>query len=193
MATHLSLSAGPHTASLRLHGVMSMARTRATPFDLQAFLARTGDGRTTLTATKKQILFSQGDAAGAVFYIQAGQVKLTVVSQEGKEAVVAMLECGAFLGESCLAGQTVRTATATAVKDSRLMRIDKEVMIHMLHEEPTFSELFQTHLLSRNLRLQDDLIDQLFNSAEKRLARTLLLLAYSESEGSKASVMPKIS
>jgi CRP/FNR family cyclic AMP-dependent transcriptional regulator len=152
-----------------------------------------GNGRTVLMSPKKQVVFSQGDAAGAVFYIQAGQVKLTVVSQQGKEAVVAMLERGAFFGESCLAGQAVRTATATAVEDSRLVRIDKEVMIRLLHEEPTFSELFLTHLLSRNLRIQDDLIDQLFNSAEKRLARTLLLLAHSESECSKESVMPKIS
>ena len=170
-----------------------MARTRATPFNLQAFLARTGDGRTTLTSTKKQILFSQGEAAGAVFYIQAGQVKLTVVSQQGKEAVVAMLERGAFFGESCLAGQTVRMVTATAVEDSTLVRIDKQAMIRVLHEEPTFSELFLTHLLSRNIRSQEDLVDQLFNSSEKRLARVLLLMAHFEKEDSADAAMPKIS
>jgi CRP/FNR family cyclic AMP-dependent transcriptional regulator len=152
-----------------------------------------GNGRTVLTSHNKQIFFSQGDAAEAVFYIQAGQVKLTVVSQQGKEAVVAMLERGAFFGESCLVGQTVRTATATAVEDSRLVRIDKDVMIRLLHEEPTFSELFLTHLLSRNLRIQEDLVDQLFNSSEKRLARVLLLMAHFEKEGSTEAASPKIS
>ena len=152
-----------------------------------------GEGRTVLTSPKKQILFSQGDAADAVFYIQAGQVKLTVVSPQGKEAVVAMLERGAFFGESCLAGQTVRTATATAVEDSRLVRIDKEAMIRVLHDEPTFSELFLAYLLSRNIRIQEDLVDQLFNSSEKRLARVLLLLAHFGKEGKPEAVIPKIS
>jgi len=193
MAIHLSIPAGPHTESLKLPGVASMARTRAIPFNLQAFLARAGDGRTTLTSPKKQILFSQGEAADAVFYIQAGQVKLTVVSQQGKEAVVAMLERGAFFGESCLAGQTVRPVTATAVEDSRLVRIDKDVMIRLLHDEPTFSELFLTHLLSRNLRIQEDLLDQLFNPSEKRLARVLLLMADFEKEDRMEAAMPKIS
>ena len=170
-----------------------MACTRTTPVNPQTFLTKAGCGKTTLTSPKKQILFSQGNAADAVFYIQEGQVKLTVVSPQGKEAVVAMLERGAFFGESCLAGQAVRTATAIAVEDSRLVRIDKEVMIRLLHEEPTFSELFLTHLLSRNLRIQDDLIDQLFNSSEKRFARMLLLMVHFEKEGSKESVMPKIS
>ena len=152
-----------------------------------------GKGRTVLTSPRKQILFSQGDAARAVSYIQAGQVKLTVVSQQGKEAVVAMLERGAFLGESCLAGQTVRAVTATAVEDSCLVRIDKEVMIRLLHEEPTFSELFLIHLLSRNMRIQEDVVDHLFNSSEKRLARLLLLMAHFEKEDSTEAAMPKIS
>ena len=152
-----------------------------------------GEGKTVLTSPKKQILFSQGEAAGAVFYIQAGQVKLTVVSPQGKEAVVAMLERGAFFGESCLAGQTVRTKTATAVEDSRLVRIDKEVMIRLLHEEPAFSELFLTHLLSRNLRIQEDVVDHLFNPSEKRLARALLLLAHLEKEDRTEAAIPKIS
>ena len=152
-----------------------------------------GEGRTVLTTPKKQIIFSQGEAAGSVFYIQAGQVKLTVVSSQGKEAVVALLEPGAFFGESCLAGRTVRTKTATAVEDSRLVRIDKEVMIRLLHEEPAFSELFLTHLLSRNLRIQEDLVDQLFNPAEKRLARALLLLTHLEKEDRTEAALPKIS
>jgi CRP/FNR family transcriptional regulator, cyclic AMP receptor protein len=152
-----------------------------------------GNGRTVLTVPKKQILFSLGDAAGAVFYIQAGQVKLTVVSPEGKEAVIALLERGAFFGESCLGGRTVRTKTATAVEDSRLVRIDKNVMIRMLHEEPAFSELFMTHLVSRNRRIQEDLVDQLFNPSEKRLARALLLLAHLENEARTEAAIPRIS
>jgi CRP/FNR family cyclic AMP-dependent transcriptional regulator len=148
---------------------------------------------TVLKSRKKQILFSQGEAADAVFYIQEGQVKLTVVSPQGKEAVVAMLGGGAFLGESCLAGQTVRPATATAVEDSRLVRIDKEVMIRLLHEEPAFSELFLTHLLSRNIRLQEDVVDHLFNPSEKRLARVLLLLAFCEKDGRTEASLPKLS
>src|SRR5262245_7646490 len=120
-----------------------MTRKRTPPFNPQTFLAKVGNGKTTLTSPKKQIIYSQGDAAGAVFYIQAGTVKLTVVSQQGKEAVIAILEPGAFLGESCLvAGQTVRTATAIALEDSRVVRIDKDAMIRVLHDEPTFAELF---------------------------------------------------
>ena len=152
-----------------------------------------GERRTVLMSPKKQILFLQGETAGAVFYIQAGQVKLTVVSPQGKEAVVAMLERVAFFGESCLAGQTVRTKTATAVEDSRLVRIDKEVMIRLLHNEPAFSELFLTHVLSRNLRIQEDLVDQLFNSSEKRLARALLLLAHLEKYDRPEATIPRIS
>ncbi len=142
---------------------------------------------------KKQILFSQGDAAEAVFYIQAGTVKLTVVSQQGKEAVVAILEPGAFFGESCLAGQTVRTATATALEDSKIVGIDKDAMIRALHEEPTFAELFMSYLLANNIRIQEDLVDQLFNSAEKRLARILLLLAHFGKEGKPEPVIAKVS
>lgn len=153
----------------------------------------TGNGKTVLTSPKKQILFSQGDTADAIFYIQEGQVKLTVVSPQGKEAVVAMLDGGAFFGESCLAGQTVRPATATSIEDSRLVRIDKEVMIRLLHEAPTFSELFLTHLLSRNIRIQEDVVDHLFNSSEKRLARVLLLLAHCEKDGRTEASLPKLS
>ncbi len=169
-----------------------MACTRTTPVNPQTFLTKAGYGKTTLTSPQKQILFSQGEAAEAVFYIQEGQVKLTVVSQQGKEAVVAILERGAFFGESCLAGATVRTKTAIAVEDSCLVRIDKDVMIRLLHEEPTFSELFLSHLLSRNMRIQADLVDQLFNSSEKRLARVLLLLAHLGEDGKPEAVIPKI-
>ena len=151
-----------------------------------------GKGSTVLTSPKKQMIFSQGEAAGSVFYIQAGQVKLTMVSLDGKEVVVAILERGAFLGESCLAGVPVRTMTAIALEDSCLVRMDKDVMIRLLHEKPTFSELFLTYLLSRNIRIQEDLVDQLFNSSEKRLARALLLLAHLGEDGKPEAVIPKI-
>src|SRR6476620_6524713 len=155
-----------------------MSRARTGPFDPQLFLSKVGKGKTSLLSPKKHTIFSQGDAAEAVFYIQGGKVKLTVVSQQGKKAVIAILERGAFFGESCLAGQTIRTATATAVEDSSLVRIDKEAMIRVLHEEPTFAELFMNYLLSHTIRIEEDLVDQLFNSSEKRLARVLLLLAH---------------
>jgi CRP/FNR family cyclic AMP-dependent transcriptional regulator len=169
-----------------------MARKRSPPFNPQTFLNKVSSGKTTLTSPKKHTIFSQGDAAEAVFYIQAGKVKLTVVSQQGKEAVVAILEEGAFFGESCLAGQTVRTATATALEDSTIVRIDKETMIRVLHEEPAFAELFTAYLLSHSIRIQEDLVDQLFNSSEKRLARVLLLLAHFGKEGKPETVIAKI-
>ena len=170
-----------------------MACTQTTRFNPQTFLTKRIMGTTSLTYPKKHAIYSQGETADAMFYIQAGQVKLTVVSRRGKEAVVAMLECGAFVGESCLAGQTVRTTTATALEDSRLVRIDKDAMIRLLHEEPTFAELFLTHLLSRNLRIQEDLVDQLFNSSEKRLARVLLMLAHFGKDRKPKAVIPRIS
>jgi CRP-like cAMP-binding protein len=162
-------------------------------FNPQQFLAQVGNGKTTLTCPKKRILFSQGDAADAVFYIQTGQVKLTVISSQAKEAIVAMLEPGAFFGEECLAGQLVCMATATALQNSRLVRIDKQAMIRVLHDEPTFSELFLAYLLSRSIRIQEDLVDQLFNSSEKRLARVLLLMAHFGKEGKPEPVVPKVS
>jgi CRP/FNR family transcriptional regulator, cyclic AMP receptor protein len=170
-----------------------MARARTAAFNPQLFLTKVGQGKTSLISPKKHTIFSQGDAAEAVFYIQAGKVKLTVVSQQGKEAVVAILERGAFLGESCLAGQAVRTATATAVEDSTIVRIDKDAMIRVLHEEPTFAELFMAYLLAHTIRIQEDLVDQLFNSSEKRLARVLLLLAHFGKEGKPETVITKIS
>jgi CRP/FNR family cyclic AMP-dependent transcriptional regulator len=170
-----------------------MAAKRTGPFNPKTFLAQVGDSRTTLQCQKNQILFTQGDTANAVFYVQAGRVKLSVVSQQGKEAVVAMLERGNFFGEGCLAGQLVCMATATSLDNSSIVRIDKQAMIAVLHNEPAFSELFMSHLLTRNLRIQEDLVDQLFNSAEKRLARTLLLLATVEKDGTSELAIPKIS
>jgi CRP-like cAMP-binding protein len=160
-----------------------MAHKRTTPFNPRTFLTKVGHGKATLKSPKKTIIFSQGDTADAVFNIQEGKIKLTVVSQQGKEAVVAILERGEFFGEGCLAGQPVRMATATSLEDSALIRIDKQAMINVLHEEASFAALFMSYLLSRNIRIEEDLVDQLFNSTEKRLARTLLLLArYGEPE-----------
>ena len=170
-----------------------MARARTASFDPQLFLTKVGKGKTSLISHKKHTIFSQGDVAEAVFYIQAGKVKLTVVSQQGKEAVIAILERGAFFGESCLAGQVIRTATATAVEDSSIVRIDKEAMIRVLHEEPAFAELFMAYLLAHTIRIEEDLVDQLFNSSEKRLARVLLLLAHFGKEGKPETVIAKIS
>lgn len=162
-------------------------------FNLQKFLAQDGSGKKILTLHKKENLFSQGDVADAVFYIQSGQVKLSVVSKQGKEAVVGIVEQGGFLGEGCLVGQRVCMATATALEDSTLVRIDKRTMIQVLHEEPTFSTVFMEYLLARNIRIQEDLVDQLFNSAEKRLARVLLLMANFGKEGKPEPVLAKVS
>lgn len=170
-----------------------MERKRIRPFNPQTFLRQIDGGKTILPVRKKQILFSQGDPADSVFYIQEGQVKLTVVSAQGKEAVVAVLETGDFLGESCLAGQPVRLETASSLANSTVVRIDKATMIRVLHDEPTFAQLFMTHLLGRNVRIQADLVDQLFNSAEKRLARVLLLLAHFGKEGKPEPLIAKVS
>ena len=163
------------------------------PFNPQTFLNQVGSGKTTLTSPKKQILFSQGDASDSVFYIQTGKVKLSVVSQQGKAAVIAILEKGSFFGEGCLAGQLVCMATATTAEDATLVRIEKTAMIRVLHDDPVFSELFLAYLLARNIRIQEDLVDQLFNSSEKRLARVLLLMAHFGKEGTPELVVPKIS
>ena len=170
-----------------------MARKQSPRFNPKTFLATVGKGKTLLTPPKQTIIFSQGDAADAVFYIQNGQVKLSVVSQECKEVIIAILERDNFLGEGCLAGQLVYMATATALENATLVRIDKQAMIDILHNEPTFSELFLAHLLARNIRIQEDLVDQLFNSSEKRLARTLLLLAHFGKEATSEAIIPKIS
>jgi CRP-like cAMP-binding protein len=169
------------------------AGTRAAPFNPQTFLAKIGHGKTMVKATKEQRIYSQGDAADAVFYVQAGRVKLTVLSEQGKEAVVGVLELGSFFGEGCLVGQPACMATATALDRSTIVRIDKASMIRALHDEPSFSKLFMVYLLSRNARIQEDLVDHLFNSSEKRLARILLLMAHYGKEGKPEPVIPKIS
>ncbi|UVT14759.1 MAG: Crp/Fnr family transcriptional regulator [Nitrospira sp.] len=163
------------------------------PFNLGTFLTKIDKGKTMLACRKKQIIFSQGDTADEVFYVQAGKVKLTVVSAHGKEAVVAILESGAFVGESCLVGQTVRPATATTLEDSQILRIDKAVMLRLLRDQPTFAEAFMSYLLVHSIRVQEDLVDQLFNSSEKRLARALLLLAHFGKESKPETVIAKIS
>jgi CRP/FNR family cyclic AMP-dependent transcriptional regulator len=170
-----------------------MASNRSAGFNPKTFLAKVWNGKTSLISPRHHRIFSQGDAADAVFFIQAGKVKLSVVSQQGKEAVLALLEPGAFFGESCLVGQLVRTASAFAVETTSVVRIDKEAMIAVLRKEPAFSELFMSYLLSHNMRIEEDLVDQLFNSSEKRLARVLLLLAHFEKEGKPETVIPKIS
>jgi CRP/FNR family transcriptional regulator, cyclic AMP receptor protein len=163
-------------------------------FDPKVFLAKIGDGRSLSDYRKNQKVFSQGDSADAVFYIQKGQIKLTVVSRQGKEAVVAILGVdNPFLGEGCLAGQSMRMATATTMSESSIMRITKAAMVRVLHDEPTFSALFLHHVLFRNIRIEEDLVDQLFNSSEKRLARVLLLLANFGKEGTPELVIPQMS
>jgi CRP-like cAMP-binding protein len=152
-------------------------------FDPKAFLSKVGAGKTILEFEKNQHVFEQGDVADAVFYIQKGNVKLTVLSEHGKEAVVGILEPGQFFGEGCLNGHPLRIATTTAMEECLITSITKEAMIAALHSEPKFSELFMAYLLTRNSRAEEDLIDQLFNSSEKRLARLLLLLAHFGKEG----------
>jgi CRP/FNR family transcriptional regulator, cyclic AMP receptor protein len=162
-------------------------------FDPKALLAKIETGKTTRAYRSKQVVFSQGDAADAVFYLQSGKVKLTVVSTRGKEAVIGVLEQGSFFGEGCLAGQPLRMSTANAMQSSSLVRVSKSNMIGLLHKEPEFAELFIAYLLSRNVRIEEDLVDQLFNSSEKRLARVLLLLAHFGKESRPESVIPKVS
>jgi CRP/FNR family transcriptional regulator, cyclic AMP receptor protein len=169
-------------------------RRSTTNFDPEEFLEETGVGRTVVELKKNQVLFSQGDEADAVFYLQKGTVKLTIVSQRGKEATVALLQPGNFVGESCVAAaEAIRTLTATALTRCTLMRIKRGEMIRVLREEHAFSDVFVSFLLARNVRIQADLVDQLFNSSEKRLARILLLLANFGKEGKPETVVPKIS
>ena len=160
------------------------------PFD---FLTKVGEGMAIADYRKNQKVFSQGDPADAIFYIQNGKVKLTVISQQGKEAVVGILSTGDFFGEGCLAGQPLRMSTVTAMSQCAIVRLNKRSAIQVLHEEPAFAERFLTYVLSRNMRLEEDLVDQLFNSSEKRLARVLLLLANFGKEGKPEQVIPKIS
>jgi CRP/FNR family cyclic AMP-dependent transcriptional regulator len=162
-------------------------------FDPFGFLAKVGAGKTILELHRNQNVFAQGDVADAVFYVQKGKVKLTVLSELGKEAVVAILEPGQFFGEGCLNGHTLRIATTTAMEDCTITAITKSAMVAVLHDEPKFSELFMSYLLTRNSRIEEDLIDQLFNSSERRLARLLLLLANFGKEGSPQPINPNIS
>jgi CRP-like cAMP-binding protein len=162
-------------------------------FDPKKFLATIGEGRTVVTFSKKQIIFAQGDTADVVFYIQGGKVRLTVVSKIGKEATLGILGEGEFFGEGGLAGQLLRMGSATAMTECEVLRIDKKAMMLALHREHTFSDLFVAYLLARNIRYEEDLVDQLFNSSEKRLARLLLLLAHFGKEGAPETVIPKMS
>jgi CRP/FNR family cyclic AMP-dependent transcriptional regulator len=162
-------------------------------FDPKVFLSKVGNGKTILKFHSNQNVFAQGEIADTVFYIQTGRVKVTVVSEQGKDAVVGILEAGQFFGEGCMNGLALRIATTTAMEECAITAITKEAMIEFLREEPKFSELFMAYLLTRNGRIQEDLIDQLFNSSEKRLARLLLLLANFGKEGSPQAVSPNIS
>jgi CRP-like cAMP-binding protein len=168
-------------------------KTKAKSFDPKAFLAKVGEGRTISAYRRNQPIFAQGDLADALFYIQKGKVKLTVVSRHGKEAIVAVLGPSDFFGEGCLAGQPRRMATASALSDCSIVRIDKPAAIRVIHNEPRFSELLLSYLLARNIRIEDDLVDRLFNSSEKRLARILLLLSNFGKDGKPEQVIPKVS
>ena len=170
-----------------------MAIEQELSFDPKTFLARIGEGRTIGKYHKDGTIFSQGDFADAVFYIQKGKVKVTVVSEQGKEAVVAMLGRDEFCGEGCLAGQPRRMATATAMTECEIMRLEKWAVVRIIHDEPQFSEMFVAHLLARTIRVEEDLVDQLFNSTEKRLARALLILANFGKEGRPEPIIPKVS
>jgi len=177
---------------------MAQRKTKAKPrvpgsFDPKPFLARVGRGRSVASYRPPERIFAQGDPANAAYYIQQGQVKITVVSRQGKEAVIGILRTGDFFGEGCLAGQPARMASAAAMSDCSIMKLEKEALVRALREEPEFAEMFLMHVLSRNIRFEADLVDQLFNSSEKRLARVLLLLANFGKAGEPQIVIPKIS
>jgi CRP/FNR family transcriptional regulator, cyclic AMP receptor protein len=176
----------------RHRGVVAKAK-RGPPFSLKAFLSTVNGGRTVTTYEKNQKIFSQGDRADAVFYIQEGKVKVVVISEGGKEAVVALHGKGDFFGEGCLTAQHLRLGTVVALTESVIMRLNKQAVVQVLRDEPKFSEAFMSHLLARNARVEADLVDQLFNSSEKRLARVLLLMANFGKEGKPEPVITKIS
>src|SRR5438874_1459846 len=169
------------------------AIARKREVDPHEFLATIGEGRKAMLFPKKQTIFAQGDPADAVFYLQTGKVKLAVVSKTGKEATIGILSDESFFGEGSLAGQTLRMGTATAMTECSVLRIEKEAMMEALHREHTLSDMFVAYLLARNIRYEEDLVDQLFNSSEKRLARVLLMLAHFGKEGVPETVVPKIS
>ena len=162
-------------------------------FDPKSFLAKVGEGRNIGTYPKDKVIFSQGEVADAVFYIQQGRVKVTVVSEQGKEAVVALLEADNFFGEGCLAGQSQRLSTVATMADCVIVRLEKAAIVRVIREEPAFSEMFIAHLLGRSIRVEADLVDQLFNSSERRLARLLLLLANFGKEGKPEPIIAKMS
>jgi CRP/FNR family transcriptional regulator, cyclic AMP receptor protein len=170
-----------------------MASKPQASFDPKTFLAHVGEGRSIARYRKDQVIFSQGDPADAVFYIESGKVKIGVVSEQGKEAVVASPGTGEFFGEGCLAGRALRIATAATMTESVIVRLEKAAIVRVIHQEPAFSEMFIAHLLERTIRVEADLVDQLFNSSEKRLARTLLLLANFGKEGRPEPILAKIS
>jgi CRP/FNR family transcriptional regulator, cyclic AMP receptor protein len=170
-----------------------MRRSQPPTFDPKALLNKIGTGKSTRSYRTRQMVFGQGDAGDAVFYLQSGKVQLTVVSTRGKEAVIGVLEAGSFFGEGCLAGQPLRMSTASAMQATTLVRVAKSTMVRLLHREPEFAEHFIAYLLSRNVRMEEDLVDQLFNSSEKRLARILLLLAHYGKDSRPETVIPKIS
>jgi CRP/FNR family transcriptional regulator, cyclic AMP receptor protein len=167
-------------------------RTRP-PFDPNTLLAKAARGKAISKYRRNQIVFSQGDPADSVFYVRDGKIKVTVISEHGKEAVVAILGSDEFCGEGCLAGQSRRMVTATAITESEIVRLDKAVIIGAIHDEPAFSEMFISHLLARTIRIEADLVDQLFNSSEKRLARALLLLANFGKSGRPEPIIAKVS
>jgi CRP/FNR family cyclic AMP-dependent transcriptional regulator len=162
-------------------------------FDVKTFLSSVGSGRTIEKYQRKKIIFQQGDPADGVFFIQSGKIELSVISKQGKEGVIAILSAGDFFGEGCLAGQPLHMASAIALAESVIFKIEKQTMIRVLRDEPTLSEMFMAFLLSRNIQFEADLVDQLFNSSERRLARLLLLLANFGKEGTLESVIPSIS
>jgi CRP-like cAMP-binding protein len=172
---------------------MPAKKTMMVVFDPKVFLATVKPGRTTAVYRKDDVIFSQGASADAVFYVQKGKIKIVVASKQGKEAVVGIFGAGDFFGEGCLIGQPLRLATAKAMSESEVMRVDKKEMARILQVEPTFAEMFMTHLLMRNSRVEEDLVDQLFNSSEKRLARTLLILANFGKEGVPQPITTMIS
>jgi CRP/FNR family transcriptional regulator, cyclic AMP receptor protein len=169
------------------------AAKKRSKFNLKIFLSAIDGGRTIVTAPEKQTIFAQGDSSDSVFYIQRGRIKLTVFANNGKEAIIGILHEGDFFGEGCLAAQPLRMCTATAMTDCTLMRIDKKSMMEVIHREHSFSDMFVAYLLTRNIRYEEDLVDQLFNSSEKRLARILLLLAHFGKDGKPEVAIPKIS
>jgi CRP/FNR family cyclic AMP-dependent transcriptional regulator len=183
----------PVLATGRRAVIPSVVTKKRREFDPDAFLASIGEGRKFVLCPKKHSIFAQGDPADAVFYVQTGKVRLTVVSKTGKEATIGILSEGEFFGEGSLAGQALRMDSATAMTDCTVLRIDKKAMMDALHWEHEFSDLFVAHLLARNIRYEEGLVDQLFNSSEKRLARILLLLAHFGKEGKPETVLPKIS